>query len=211
MGRSAGWTATTEARLKADLAAGLRTAASARKHCWNVVSVQGAIRKVRGGASLLTKEKRSKNTETVSNHIKEMSEKGKSLAEILRGTATDFGVALSRSTISRHLRTKLKENSVKQVRTFRLREANQKKRLLPRLKLGMARVLVKCRPGNDVHSIVFTDEKFFRLEQDDRQQRVWLDSVTTRKVRLWKRLNFSSVAPVENIDSDQVITVSLEV
>ena len=30
---------------------------------------------------------------------------------------------------------------------------------------------------------MFTDEKFFRLEQEDRQQRVWLDSVTTKKVR----------------------------
>ena len=45
------------------------------------------------------------------------------------------------------------------------------------MKLGKARVLAKSRPGIDVQSIVFTDEKFFRLEQDDRQQRVWLDSV----------------------------------
>ena len=55
--------------------------------------------------------------------------------------------------------------------------------LLPRLKLGKARVLAKSRPGIDVQSFVFTDEKFFRLEQDHRQQRVWLDSVTTKTVR----------------------------
>ena len=67
--------------------------------------------------------------------------------------------------------------SVKKVHTFRLRDINQKKRkafceqLLPRLKLGKARVLLKCRPGIDLRSIVFTDEKFFRLEQDDRKQR----------------------------------------
>ena len=67
------------------------------------------------------------------------SEKDKSLAEIRRGTTTDFGVTLSRSTISRHLRTKLKKKSVKKVRTFRLRDISQKKRkafceqLLPRL------------------------------------------------------------------------------
>ena len=40
MGRGLAWTATTEARLKADLAAGLGTAAIAKKHCWNVVSVR---------------------------------------------------------------------------------------------------------------------------------------------------------------------------
>ena len=48
--------------------------------------------------------------------------------------------------------------------------------------------LANSRPGIDVQSIVFTDEKFFRVEQDDRQQRVWLDSVTTKNVRprpLW--------------------------
>ena len=32
--------------------------------------------------------------------------------------------------------------------------------------------LANSRPGIDVQSIVFTDEKFFRVEQDDRQQRV---------------------------------------
>ena len=140
MGRGLAWTATTEARLKADLAAGLGTAAIAKKHCWNVVSVRRAIRKVRSGASLLTKGRRSKITETASDYIKEMSEKDKSLAQIRRGTTTDFGVTLSRSAISRHLRTKLKKKSVKKVRTFRLRDVNQKKRkafceqLLPRLK-----------------------------------------------------------------------------
>ena len=103
-------TATTEARLKADLAASLKTAAIAKMHGWNKVSVQRAIRKVRSGASLLTKAKRSKITQTASNYIKEMSEKDKSLAEIRRGTTTDFGVTLSRSTISRHLRTTLKKN-----------------------------------------------------------------------------------------------------
>ena len=179
MGRGVAWTATTEARLKADLATGLTTAAIAKKHCWNVVSVQRAIRKVLSGASLLTKRKSYKIMETASSYIKEMSENDKSLAEIRRGTTTDFGVALSRSAISRHLRTQLKKKSVKKVRTFRLRDINQKKRkafceqLLPRLKLGKARVLAKCRPGIDVRSIVFTDEKFFRLEQDDRKQRVW--------------------------------------
>ena len=102
----------------------------------------------------------------------------------------DFGVTLSRSTISRHLRTKLKKKSVKKVRTFRLRDINQKKRkafceqLLPRLRLGKARVLAKCRPGIDVRRIVFTDEKFFRLEQDDRKQGVWLDGGTTKMVTL---------------------------
>ena len=65
-----GWTATTEARLKADLAEGLGTAAIAKKHGWHVVSAQRAIRKVRSGASLLTKEKHSKITETVSNYIR---------------------------------------------------------------------------------------------------------------------------------------------
>ena len=50
MGRGVAWTATTEARLKADLAAGLGTAAIANKHRWNMVSVQRAIRKVRSGA-----------------------------------------------------------------------------------------------------------------------------------------------------------------
>ena len=93
-----------------------------------MVSVQRAIRKVRSGASVLTKGKRSKITETVSNHIKELSENDKSLAEIWRGTTTDFGVALSRSSIGRHLRTKFKKKLVKKVRTFRLRETNQKKR-----------------------------------------------------------------------------------
>ena len=79
MGRGVAWTATTEARLKADLAAGLGTAAIANKHCWNKVSVQRAIRKVRSGASLLTKGRRSKKiTETASDYIKEMSEKDKS-------------------------------------------------------------------------------------------------------------------------------------
>ena len=58
--------------------------------------------------------------------------------------------------------------------------------LLPRLKLGKARVLAKCRPGIDVRSIVFTDEKFFRLEQDDRKKRVWLDCGTTKKVTLFR-------------------------
>ena len=124
MGKGVAWTATTEARLKADLAAGLVTPAIAKKHCWNVVSVQRAIRKVRGGASLLTKRKSYKITETASSHIKEMSEKDKSLAEIRRGTTMDFGVTLSRSTISRHLRTKLKKKSVKKVRTIRLRDIN---------------------------------------------------------------------------------------
>ena len=70
---------------------------------------------------------------------------------------------------------------------------------------------------------MFTDEKFFRLEQDDRQQRVWLDSVMTKKVcatllrvtHLFRLSNsvhtvFSSVAPVEDNDSDHVISVSLE-
>ena len=52
--------------------------------------------------------------------IKEMSEKDKSLAEIRRGTTTDFGVTLSRPAISRHLRTKLKKKSVKK----RLRAAS---------------------------------------------------------------------------------------
>ena len=193
MGRGVAWTATTEARLKADLAAGLGTAAIANKHCWNKVSVQRAIRKVRSGASLLTKGRRSKKiTETASDYIKEMSEKDKSLAQIRRGTTTDFGVTLSRSAISRHLRTKLKKKSVKKVRTFRLSDVNRKKRktfceqLLPRLKLGKARVLAKCRPGIDVRSIVFTDEKFFRLEQDDRKKRVWLDCGTTKKVTLFR-------------------------
>ena len=178
----------TEARLNADLTAGLGTAAIAKKHCWNVVSVQRAIRKVRSGASLLTKRKSYKIVETASSYIKEMSEKDKSLAEIWRGTTTDFGVTLSRSTISRHLRTTLKKKSVKKVRTFRLRAIYQKKRkafceqLLQRWKLGKARVLAKCRPGVDVRSIVFTIEKFFRLEQDDKKQRVWLDSGTTKKV-----------------------------
>ena len=150
--------------------------------------MQRAIRKVRSGASLLSKGRRSKITETASNYIKEMSEKDKSLAEMRRGTTTDFGVMLSRSAISRHLRTKLKKKSVKKVRTFRLRDVNQKKRkafceqLLPRLKLGKARVLAKCRPGIDV----FTDEKFFRLEQDDRKKRVWLDCGTTKKVTLFR-------------------------
>ena len=179
--------------MKADLAAGLGTAAIANKHCWNKVSVQRAIRKVRSGASLLTKGRRSKKiTETASDYIKEMSEKDKSLAQIRRGTTTDFGVTLSRSAISRHLRTKLKKKSVKKVRTFRLSDVNRKKRktfceqLLPRLKLGKARVLAKCRPGIDVRSIVFTDEKFFRLEQDDRKKRVWLDCGTTKKVTLFR-------------------------
>ena len=105
-----------------------------------------------------------KITETASSYIKEMSEKDKSLAEMRRGTTTDFGVSFSRLSISRHLRTKLKKKSVKKVRTFRLRDINQKKRkafceqLLPRLKLGKARVLSKSRPGIDVRSIVFTDE-----------------------------------------------------
>ena len=190
MCRSLAWTATTEARLKADLAAGLTTVSIAKKNCWNVVSVQRAIRKVRSGASLLTKRKSYNITETASSDIKEMSEKDKSLAEIRRGTTMDFQVTLSRSTISRHLRTKLKKKSVKKVRTFRLRDINQKKRkafceqLLPRLKLGKARVLAKCRPGIDVQNIVFTDEKFFRLEEDDRKQRVWLDGGTTKKVTL---------------------------
>ena len=40
MGRGVAWTTTTEARLKADLAAGLGTAAMAKKHCWNVVLVR---------------------------------------------------------------------------------------------------------------------------------------------------------------------------
>ena len=122
--------------------------------------------------------------EVLQDHGDYMSEKDKSLAEIRQGTTTDFGVTSSRSSISRHLRMKLKK-----VRTFRLRETNKKKRrgfcekLLPRLKLGKARVQAKCRPGIDVQSIVLTDEKFFRLEQEDKQQRVWLDSVTTKKVR----------------------------
>ena len=192
MGRGVAWTATTEARLKADLAAGLGAPAIAKKHGWNKVSVQRAIRKVRSGASLLTKAKSYKITETASNYIKDLSEKDKSLAEIRRGTTTDFGVSLSRSTISGHLRTKLKKKSVKKVRTFRLRDINQKKRkafceqLLPRLKLGKARVLAKCRPGIDVRSIALTDEKFFRLEQDDWKQRVWLDSGTTKKATLFR-------------------------
>ena len=50
VGRGAGWTATTEARLKADLAEGLGTVAIAKKHGWHMVSVQRAIRKVRSGA-----------------------------------------------------------------------------------------------------------------------------------------------------------------
>ena len=45
MGRGAGWTATTEARLKAYLAEGLGTAAIAKKHGWHMVSAQRAIRK----------------------------------------------------------------------------------------------------------------------------------------------------------------------
>ena len=109
MGRCAGWTATTEGRLNSDLALGLGTAAIAKKRGWNMVSVRRAIRKARSGASVLTKGKCSKITETVSNYIKEMSEKDKSLAEVRRGTATDFGVTLSRSTISGHLRMKLKK------------------------------------------------------------------------------------------------------
>ena len=44
----------------------------------------------------------------------------------------------------------------------------------------------KCRPGIDVRSIVFTDEKFFRFEQGDRKQRVWLESGTTKKVTLFR-------------------------
>ena len=54
--------------------------------------------------------------------------------------------------------------------------------LLPRLKLegsGTGEIspgVLTCRAS------AFTDEKFFRLEQDDRQQRVWLDSVTTKKI-----------------------------
>ena len=74
-----------------------------------MVSVQRAIRKVRSDASLVTKERSSKITETASNDIKEMVEKDKSLAEIWRGTTVDFGVMLSRSTISHHLRTKPKK------------------------------------------------------------------------------------------------------
>ena len=50
-----------------------------------------AIRKVRSGASLLTKRKSCKIMETASSYIKKMSEKDKSLAEIRRGTTTDFG------------------------------------------------------------------------------------------------------------------------
>ena len=81
-------------------------------------------------------------------------------------------------------------------------------------------MLAKCRPGIDVRSIVFTDEKFFRLEQDDRKQRMWLDSGTTKKVTLIQShaslsvvctlIFSSSVAPVEDSVSDQVISVSLE-
>ena len=77
--------------MKADLAVGLGTAAIAKERGWNMVSVRRAIRKVRSGASLLTKEKCSKITETPSNYIKEMSEKDTSLEEVGRGTATDFG------------------------------------------------------------------------------------------------------------------------
>ena len=40
MGRGVAWTTTTEARLKAEMAAGLGTAAMAKKQCWNVVSVR---------------------------------------------------------------------------------------------------------------------------------------------------------------------------
>ena len=47
-------------------------------------------------------------------------------------------------------------------------------------------MLAKCRPGIDARSIVFTDEKFFRVEQDDWKQRVWLDGGMTKKVTLLK-------------------------
>ena len=50
-------------------------------------------------------------------------------------------------------------------------------------------------PGIDVRSIVFTDEKFFRL-QDDRKKRVWLDCGTTKKVTLFmSHASLSVVAP----------------
>ena len=179
--------------MKADLAAGLGTAAIAKKHCWNKVSVQRAIRKVRSGASLLTKEE-------------ELQDHGDSI-QLHQGSERERQVAygnpagvLRRISRSRYrgprsvvtCAQRLKKKSVKKVRTFCLREINQQKRkafceqLLPRLKLGKARVLAKCRPGIDVRSIVFTDEKFFRLEQGDRKQRVWLDSGTTKKVTLFR-------------------------
>ena len=71
--------------------------------------------------------------------------------------------------VRRHLRTKAQEEIRKgRCAHFACAISTKKKRkafceqLLPRLKLGKARVLAKCRPGIDVRSIVFTDEKFFR-------------------------------------------------
>ena len=82
--------------MKADLTEGLGTAAIAKEHGWHMVSAQRAIRKVRSGASLLTKEKHSKITETVPNYVKENDKRDKSRAEIQRCTATNFWRTLAR-------------------------------------------------------------------------------------------------------------------
>ena len=138
---------------------------------WPLPSIKKAVPKMKAGKEMNQYKGRPSAISGDAATTVASAVENRSLAQIQR-QLSDQGVATNMAAVYGHLRSKVKERSVKKVKTFRLTTRNVERRkewclrMLDMLKLGGSKLRVAGRRprGVSLDHVVWSDEKLFHQE-----------------------------------------------